>query len=56
MDRIKKQMEKHHGSQKHKNKNQSNAEAYENSVAEQKMNINQKIGMLASIQQGLGGV
>lgn len=56
MDRIKKQMEKHHGSKKHKNKNQANAEAYENSVAEQKMNINQKIGMLASIQQGLGGV
>lgn len=56
MDRIKKQMEKHHGSQKHKNKNQANAEAYENSVTEQKMNINQKIGMLASIQQGLGGV
>lgn len=41
---------------KNKNKNQANAEAYENSVAEQKMNINQKIGMLASIQQGLGGV
>lgn len=56
MDRIKKQMEKQHGSKKHKNKNQANAEAYENSVAEQKMNINQKIGMLASIQQGLGGV
>lgn len=56
MDRIKKQMEKQHGSKKHKNRNQANAEAYENSVAEQKMNINQKIGMLASIQQGLGGV
>lgn len=56
MDRIKKQMEKHHGSKKNENKNQANAEAYENSVAEQKMNINQKIGMLASIQQGLGGV
>lgn len=52
MDRIKKQMERHHGSKKH----QARKEAYENSVAEQKLNVNQKIGMLASIQQGLGGV
>ena len=31
-------------------------QAYQNSVTQQKMNINQKIEMLACIQQGLGGV
>ena len=56
MDRIKKQIERQHGSKKLKGKNQASQEAYENSVAQQKMNINQKIGMLASIQQDLGGV
>lgn len=56
MERIKKQMERHHGSKKHQERNQARKEAYENSVAEQKLNVNQKIGMLASIQQGLGGV
>ena len=56
MDRIKKQIERQHGYKKLKGKNQASQEAYENSVAQQKMNINQKIGMLASIQQDLGGV
>ncbi len=56
MSRIKKQIERQHGSKKHKEKNQARKEAYENSVSEQKMNINQKIGLLSSIQQGLGGV
>lgn len=55
MERIKKQMEKQHG-KKNQNKNEARKEAYENSVMEQKMNINQKIGLLSSIQQGLGGV
>ena len=55
MERIKRQMEKQHGS-KNKEKKQAKREAYENSVAEQKMNMNQKIGILSSIQQGLGGV
>ena len=56
MNRIKKQIERQHSSKKHKEKNQARQEAYENSVDEQKMNINQKIGMLSSIHQGLGGV
>ncbi len=56
MNRIKKQIDRQHGSKKHKEKNQAKKEAYKNSVAEQKMNINQKIGLLSSIQQGLGGV
>ena len=56
MNRIKKQIDRQHGSKKHKEKNQAKKEAYKNRVAEQKMNINQKIGLLSSIQQGLGGV
>ena len=51
---IKKQMQ--HGFKKHKEKDQARHEAYQNSVTQQKMNINQKIEMLACIQQGLGGV
>ena len=54
MQHIKKQMQ--HGFKKHKEKDQARQEAYQNSVTQQKMNINQKIEMLACIQQGLGGV
>lgn len=51
MDRIKKQLERQHLS-----KNHAKQEAYDNSVDAQRMNVNQKIGMLTAIQQGLGGV
>lgn len=56
MDRIKKQMEKRHGARRQRENNQAKQAAYENSVAEHKMSIDQKIGILSSIQQGLGGV
>ena len=37
-------------------KREGQAEAYEMAQAEQKMNVNQKINLLASVQQGLSGV
>ena len=52
----KKQLQKQHPSKKQKQKREGQAEAYEMAQAEQKMNVNQKIGVLASIQQGLGSV
>lgn len=56
MERIKKQMNKKHGTRRQKEKKAARQEAYENSIVEHKMNINQKIGLLSSIQKGLGGV
>ena len=56
MEHIKKQIERQHTSQKYRDKNLAKRKAYEKSVIEQKMNVNQKIGLLSSIQQGLGGV
>ena len=53
MAKIKLQIESQHGTKEQIQKNQ---EAYENSAAEHKMNVNQKIGVLASIQQDLGSV
>lgn len=50
MERIKRKLEKQ------KKGKEGKREAYEKSAAEQKMNINQKIGILSSVQQGLGGV
>lgn len=45
MARMKKQIERQHNSKKRKRKNLAKREAYENSVAEKKININQKIVM-----------
>ena len=53
---IKKQIERQPSSKKYREKNQAKQKAYKNSVSEHKMNINQKIGLLSSIQQELGGV
>lgn len=55
VERLKKQLQNQPRFESSK-KRQERREAYESSVAEQKMNINQKISMLASIRQGLGGV
>ena len=56
MERLKKQLQKQHPSKKQKQKREGQAEAYEMAQAEQKMNVNQKINLLASVQQGLSGV
>lgn len=56
MQRIKKQIERRHNSKNSRERHQKRQEAYKNSVDAQKVNINQKIGMLSSIQQGLSGV
>lgn len=56
MERIKKQLKQQDRSSINKDESQQTSEIYENSVDVHKMNLNSKIGMLASIQQGLGGV
>lgn len=56
MTHIKKQIEIQHNSKSRREKNQVQQEIYKNNVSEYKMNIDKKIGLLSSIQQGLGGI
>lgn len=56
MQRIKQEMAQKPGFEHEPQDMQAKREAYHMSAAEQKMNLNQKVGILTSIQQGLGGV
>ena len=54
MTHIRNQIETQHRTKNYRGNNHAKQEVYKNSMAEYKMNINQKIGLLSSIQQGLG--
>ncbi len=56
MEQIKKQIERQQISKSHRRKGDLKREEYQRSVLENRMNINQKIDMLSSIQHDIGGV
>lgn len=56
MEQIKKQMQRQHAGKNGRRNNQKNKEAYQAHEVQQRMNVNQKIGVLTAVQEGLGGV